>query len=295
VRVDAVGIPTHLEKTENDISHQLIEEFMLLANEVVALELKRRGRPGLYRIHENPDADRLLEFRAQAKSMGFPCGDLTQRGEIQKLLQRVRGQPGESAVKIGLLKSLKRAMYSPKPLGHYGLAKLNYTHFTSPIRRYSDFVVHRVLFNSDRRAVEFSYDTLAQLALHLSTTERAASEAEQESVKLKKLEYFDSQARTTKRSAFHALVLEVRSSGLIVQLPEFLVQGMVLLSGLEGDLFVFQPQRLELRGQRTGVVLRAGLALSVEVASVDLARHQVDFRVTKSALAKLASASHPHA
>ena len=119
---------------------------MLLANEVVALELKRRSRPGLYRIHENPDPERLQEFRAQAKSMGFPCGDLTQRGEIQKLLNRVRGQPGESVVKIGLLKSLKRAMYSPKPLGHYGLAKLNYTHFTSPIRRYSDLVVHRVLF-----------------------------------------------------------------------------------------------------------------------------------------------------
>jgi ribonuclease R len=289
VRVDSLGIPTHLEKMENDISHQLIEEFMLLANEVVALELKRRGRPGLYRIHENPDPDRLQEFRAQAKSMGFPCGDLTQRGEVQKLLNRVRGQPGESAVKIGLLRSLKRAMYSPKPLGHYGLSKINYTHFTSPIRRYSDFVVHRVLFNTDRGAAEFSYDALARLALHLSNTERTAAEAEQESVKLKKLEYFDSQARTTKRTTFQALVLEVRSSGLIVQLPEFLVQGMVPLSGLQGDLFVFHPQRLELRGQRTGIVLRAGLALPVEVASVDLARHQVDFRVTKHGLAKHAS------
>ena len=159
VRVNDLGIPTHLEKTENDISHQLIEEFMLLANEVVALELKRRNRPGLYRIHENPDPERLQEFRAQAKSMGFPCGDLTQRGEIQKLLNRVRGQPGESVVKIGLLKSLKRAMYSPKPLGHYGLAKLNYTHFTSPIRRYSDLVVHRVLFGHGRDARPTSITT----------------------------------------------------------------------------------------------------------------------------------------
>ena len=194
VRVNDLGIPTHLEKTENDISHQLIEEFMLLANEVVALELKRRNQPGLYRIHENPDPDRLQEFRAQAKSMGFPCGDLTQRGEIQKLLNRVRGEPGESVVKIGLLKSLKRAMYSPKPLGHYGLSKLNYTHFTSPIRRYSDLVVHRLLFGHGRDSTDSSYDGLSRLALHLSNTERAASEAEQESVKLKKLEYFDRQA-----------------------------------------------------------------------------------------------------
>jgi len=288
VRVNELGIPTHLEKTENDISHQLIEEFMLLANEVVALELKRRGRPGLYRIHENPDPGRLLEFRAQAKSMGFPCGDLTQRGEIQKLLNRVRGQPGESVVKIGLLKSLKRAMYSPKPLGHYGLSKLNYTHFTSPIRRYSDLVVHRVLFGNKGDA-GLSYDALSQLALHLSNTERSAAEAEQESVKLKKLEYFDRQAHATKRTSFQALIQEVRSSGLLVQLPEFVIQGLVPLSGLQGDLFVFNPQRLELQGQRTKITLRAGLALQVEVDRVDLARHQVDFRATKQSLLKLLS------
>jgi len=289
VRVDDLGIPTHLEKNENDISHQLIEEFMLLANEVVALELKRRGRPGLYRIHENPDPDRLQEFRAQAKSMGFPCGDLTQRGEIQKLLNRVRGQPGESVVKIGLLKSLKRAMYSPKPLGHYGLSKLNYTHFTSPIRRYSDLVVHRVLFGHGRDSSDFNYDGLSRLALHLSNTERAASEAEQESVKLKKLEYFDRQAHATKRTSFQALIQEVRSSGLLVQLPEFVIQGMVPLSGLQGDLFVFNPQRLELHGQRTKITLRAGQSLQVEVARVDLARHQVDFTATKQSLLKVSS------
>ncbi|MCE0523610.1 MAG: ribonuclease R [Methylacidiphilales bacterium] len=286
VRVDDLGIPTHLEKTENDVSHQLIEEFMLLANEVVALELKRRNRPGLYRIHENPDPERLQEFRAQAKSMGFPCGDLTQRGEIQKLLNRVRGQPGESVVKIGLLKSLKRAMYSPKPLGHYGLAKLNYTHFTSPIRRYSDLVVHRVLFGHGRDSADFSYDSLSRLALHLSNTERSAAEAEQESVKLKKLEYFDRQAHATKRTSFQALIQEVRSSGLLVQLPEFVIQGMVPLSGLQGDLFVFDPQRLELRGQRTKIILRAGQSLQVEVAKVDLSRQQVDFQATKQSLLK---------
>ncbi len=289
VRVDDLGIPTHLERNENDISHQLIEEFMLLANEVVALELKRRSRPGLYRIHENPDPQRLEEFRAQAKSMGFPCGDLTQRGEIQKLLNRVRGQAGESVVKIGLLKSLKRAMYSPKPLGHYGLAKINYTHFTSPIRRYSDLVVHRVLFDKNGSTGDFNFDGLARLCLHLSNTERSASEAEQESVKLKKLEYFDRQAHATKRTSFQALVLEVRSSGLLVQLPEFLIQGLVPLSGLQGDLFVFNPQRLELHGQRTKLTLRAGQSLQVEVDKVDLARHQVDFRATKQSLLKLLS------
>jgi ribonuclease R len=278
VRLDANGTPVRLEKMENDLSHQLVEEFMLLANEVVALELKRRGRPGLYRIHENPDPGRLAEFRAQAKSMGFPCGDLTQKGEIQKLLDRAKGQPGEEVIKIGLLKSLKRAMYSPKPLGHFGLSKINYTHFTSPIRRYSDLVVHRVLFHSDRAAG--SYDNLARLALHLSTTERTASEAEQESVKLKKLEYFGLQAKASTRASFQALVLEVRASGLLVQLPEFQVQGLVPLAS--GD-FVFNAQRLELLDRPGNRTFRAGQSLEVEVASVDLARNQIDFRLVAAA------------
>jgi len=291
VRVNEFGVPTHLERMENDISHQLIEEFMLLANEVVALELKRSGRPGLYRIHENPDPERLQEFRAQAKSMGFPCGDLTQRGEIQKLIDRVRGQPAESAVRIGLLRSLKRAVYSPKPLGHYGLAKLNYTHFTSPIRRYSDLVVHRVLFSHGREPGDSSYDGLSRLALHISLTERSAAEAEQESKKLKTLEYFDRQSHATKRTSFLGLILEVRASGLVIQIPEFVIQGMVPLSALQGDLFVFSPQRLELRGQRTGITLRAGLPLQVEVARVDLARSQVDFQATKQSLLKLLSST----
>ena len=287
VRVNELGVPTGIEHRENDISHQLIEEFMLLANEVVALELKRRQRPGLYRIHENPDPERLQEFRAQAKSMGYHCGDLTQRGEIQKLLNQVRGKPGESVVKIGLLKSLKRAMYSPKPLGHYGLAKLNYTHFTSPIRRYSDLLVHRVLFEPGHATGDLSYDGLSRLALHLSTTERTAADAELESVKLKKLEYFDRQAHATKRTSFTALIQEVRSSGLVVQLPEFVIQGMVPLSGLQGDLFVFHPQRLELQGQRTKITLRAGQTLQVEVSRVDLSRQQVDFQATKQSLMKV--------
>ena len=273
VRLDANGVPVRLEKMENDLSHQLIEEFMLLANEVVALEIKRRGKPGIYRIHENPDPTRLEEFRAQAKAMGFACGDLTKKGEIQKLLDNSRGKPGEDAIKIGLLKSLKRAVYSPKPLGHFGLSKINYTHFTSPIRRYSDLVVHRILFG---RGVAAGYDELSKMALHLSTTERTASEAEQESVKLKKLEYFQLQAGAQERAVFSAMILEVREKGLLVQLPEFQVQGLVPTAS--GD-FVFQAQRLELFERRSKRTYRAGQTVSVEVATVDLSRNQIDFRL----------------
>src|SRR5215470_2504219 len=145
VWVDANGKPVRLERVENDESHQLIEEFMLAANEAVARELKKRAIPTIYRVHENPDPEKLAEYREFALSFGYKVGDLTHRSELQRLLGEIRGKPEEQALKVGLLKSLKRARYDPRPLGHYGLAKTNYLHFTSPIRRYADLVVHRTL------------------------------------------------------------------------------------------------------------------------------------------------------
>src|SRR5581483_7325993 len=135
VRLDDKGRPIALERIENDESHQLIEEFMLAANEAVARELKNRSIPTIYRVHENPDPEKLAEYRELALSYHYKVGDISQRREIQKLLAAIKGKPEEPALKIGLLKSLKRARYLPQPLGHYGLAKTNYLHFTSPIRR----------------------------------------------------------------------------------------------------------------------------------------------------------------
>ncbi|MEN3368008.1 MAG: ribonuclease, partial [Verrucomicrobiota bacterium] len=145
VRLDDQGRPIRLERIENDESHQLVEEFMLAANEAVARELKNRSIPVIYRVHENPEPDRLAEYRELVLSYNYKVGDLTNRSELQRLLASLAGQPEEQALKIGLLKSLKRARYAPQPLGHFGLAKTNYTHFTSPIRRYADLVVHRTL------------------------------------------------------------------------------------------------------------------------------------------------------
>src|SRR5213595_3398553 len=145
VLVDQDGYPVRLERIENDESHQLIEEFMLAANEAVARELKKRAIPTIYRVHENPDLEKLAEYREFALSFNYKVGDLTHRPELQRLLASFRGKPEEQALKVALLKSLKRARYAPQPLGHYGLAKANYLHFTSPIRRYADLVVHRAL------------------------------------------------------------------------------------------------------------------------------------------------------
>ncbi len=192
VHLDDQGKPVRLEKVENDISHQLIEEFMLAANEVVARELKNRNTPTVYRVHADPEPDRLLEFRDFAQSYDYRVGDLTHRPEMQKLLRAVKGKPEAEAIKLGLLKSLKRAAYDVSPLGHYGLAKVNYTHFTSPIRRYADLVVHRslTLLLGEEKRTRLAAGDLGAVAAHISATERVAAEAERESVKLKKLEYF---------------------------------------------------------------------------------------------------------
>ena len=123
---------------------------MLAANEAVARELKNRLIPTIYRVHEKPDPEKLAEYRELVRSYDYKAGDLTERAELQRLLASFRGKPEEQALKIGLLKSLKRARYATQPLGHYGLAKNNYTHFTSPIRRYADLVVHRALAERDQ-------------------------------------------------------------------------------------------------------------------------------------------------
>ena len=280
VWLDDQGRPVRLERIENDISHQLIEEMMLLANELVGRELKLRSQPALYRIHEKPDSDKLLEFREFASGQGVQAGDLTNRAELQKLLAGLRGQPYESAVKIALLKSLKRAAYSPDPVGHYGLAKADYTHFTSPIRRYSDLIVHRALermLGLARSGPDSS--ALGQIAEHLSTTERTASDAERESVRLKKLEFFQMQISKRTGQPFRATILEVRNYGIFVELPEYLLSGLVHVSSLDGDFFVLEPARRRLVGRRTKRIYQVGDVIDVAVARVDMFKQQVDFTV----------------
>lgn len=280
VWLDAQGRASRLEKIENDISHQLVEELMLLANELVARELMQRRQPSLFRVHEKPDPEKLLEFRETALLHGVRCGDLSHRPELQKLLASLRGKPQEYAIKLGLLKSLKRARYAPEPLGHYGLNKSNYTHFTSPIRRYSDLVVHRALgqmLGLSKRGPDSS--ALASVAEHLSTTERVAADAEKDSVKLKKLEYFQDQASYRRvGEAFSARIIEVRNYGLLIELPDFLMTGLIHVSSLDGDFFVLDAPRARLVGRRSGRIFQVGDDIQVHVARVDVFKQQVDFR-----------------
>ncbi len=321
VRLDKQGQPTHIEKVHYDISHQLVEEFMLAANEAVAKHICQLQIPCLYRIHEDPDLEKLRDFREYAQSFGYKVGDVAHRQELQKLLQQVEGKPEEYAINLNLLRSLKQARYSPNPVGHYGLAKKFYTHFTSPIRRYADLVVHRTLLTVMSRFGEglptpptpttarspergdlrsnpvrgqetgaqqgkvrrYSVGELARIAEHVSSTERVADEAETESVELKKLEYFQQQLLRGKLDVMEAVVCTVRNFGIFVELPDSLAQGLVHISTLEDDFYQYDERRERLVGRRTKRVIQIGDKLHVQVERVDAFKRQIDFRVVTKA------------
>ena len=284
------GRPVKLERVENDESHQLIEEFMLVANEAVARELKKRAIPTVYRIHENPDPEKLAEYREFVLGFDYRVGDLTHRAELQRLVASFRGKPEEQALKVALLKSLKRARYSPQPLGHYGLAKANYLHFTSPIRRYADLVVHRALARDSAgaggrpaRSASALYQPdmaeIASIAEHVSTTERTAADAEGDATQMKKLEFFQRQLDERKPQTFRASIVDVRNYGLMVELPDALVTGLVHVSSLMDDFYVFEPARRQLIGRRSRKRFSVGDELSVFVVRVDAFKRQVDFAI----------------
>ncbi len=292
VHCNSRGLAVKIEKEENDISHQLVEEFMLLANEAVAMETRRRTIPSIYRIHENPDPEKLEQYRDFVIANGYTMGDPTVRGEIQKFLKRLHGKSEEYILKLSFLRSLKRAQYSINPVGHFGLAKGNYTHFTSPIRRYADLVVHRNLLRATcrfrkpplihpKKKILYDVAALENIALHCSTTERLADEAEKEATALKLVEYFERQLKEHQLDTFDAIVTEVRNFGLFVELPEFLLSGLVHVSTLEDDFYYFDPQRQRLIGKRNHRIFRAGNWVKVKVARVDRFKKQVDFHLTE--------------
>jgi ribonuclease R len=286
VWLDDEGHPVKLELVENDISHQLIEELMLLANEQVARHLKRKRQPNIYRIHENPEPDKLDEYRELAASYGVKAGDLSNRAELQKLLDGLKGKPYAGALKIGLLKSLKRARYSPDPIGHFGLSKADYSHFTSPIRRYADLLTHRALGRDlDPKQQGPSSGDLATVSEHLSTTERTAADAEKESVRLKKLEYFGKLAEAATNGgvapSFDAKVIEARNYGLLVELPEAMMTGLVPVYSMDDDFYIFDATRSRLIGKHSRKILKAGDELRVQVARVDPFKQQIDFKIAK--------------
>lgn len=290
IRLDARGHVLRLEKHLNDESHQLIEEFMLLANEAVAVRLGQMNRMALHRVHEEPDPKRLNEYRDEVRALGIECGDLKNRAEMRRLTDRIAKHPAGHALRVGLLRSLQRARYDVVPGGHFGLAKKHYTHFTSPIRRYADLIVHRALSEGPvGTAAE-----LNRLARHISDTERNSSDAERDSRDIKLFHYLDGQLRHGRRHVYSAVITGVQSNGFLVDAPDLSIGGLVPVSSLDDDFYVLDPVRRCWVGRRRRRMYRVGDTVNVRVRKVDMAAKRLDFELAPSARPGIAATPRPN-
>jgi len=275
--LDETGEVTGIVAHERLDSMRVIEEFMLAANEAVAEKLSSAGRGALYRIHERPDPERVEEFCDLVASLGYRVpGNLEEirQEDFQRILRQIEGKPEERLVSYLLLRTMKLARYHEENLGHFGLATDMYAHFTSPIRRYPDLVVHRALRALRQgTASEESQERLAEMGRHLSERERIATEAERELTEWKKVRYMSDKLG----EVYPGYVTGVQSFGLFVELDAIYVQGLVHVSSMSDDYYAYDERAHTLKGENTGQVYRLGDPVRVQVARVDLEQRKVDF------------------
>lgn len=275
---NADGEVTGAHFVVQDISHQIIEEFMLAANEAVAEHLHRLDVAFLRRIHPAPAPTKLSDFAAFARMLGYKIDLERDRFALQRVLEESAGEPEQYAVHFALLRSLKQAVYSPEVEGHYALAIQHYGHFTSPIRRYPDLTVHRLLgqwMKTGRCGSDPA--ELAAVGEHCTHTERRAESAERELIKTKLLTYMSERIGLE----VHAVITGVADYGFFAQAEEMPVEGLVHISSLVDDYYHFDEATHTLLGRRTKRRYRLGDRVHVRVARVDLARRQLDFRLVK--------------
>lgn len=277
--VKKVSIKERLE------SHQLVEEFMLLANQIVALDLSKKKLPILYRVHDIPDSAKidLLSNILQPLNIQFNKKNYQDSRELQFILKQVSGTSYGYLVERILLRTLKKACYQSENIGHYALNFEYYTHFTSPIRRYPDLLVHRMLKLSIRKRISQKYlnkvqEDLTTIAEYTSDMERKATEAERLSIRLKQIEYMKQHLGDD----FDGIISGVTSFGMFIEIPENLVEGMIHLSELSDDYYIYDENRMALVGKRTRRIYRMGDKIRIKVAKVSPEKKRIDFMLVKT-------------
>ncbi|MEP7305566.1 MAG: ribonuclease R [Acidobacteriota bacterium] len=280
VIIDEGGVIEAIIALERNVAHRLIEEFMLLANETVASFLEAQMAPSLYRVHEEPDLLKVERFEEFISGFGYSLGvPATAVGpkHFQKLLEQIHGKPEEKPIAFLMLRTMQKARYAPENLGHFGLAAESYTHFTSPIRRYPDLIVHRALravrhglLNDESR--EEAQEELPEMARHTSEMERRADDAERELLQWKKVKFMADKVG----EEFEGYVTGVAAFGLFVQLIEHYVEGLVHVSTMANDYYRFLDGAHMLRGENTQKTYRLGDKVTVQVIRVNMEVRQID-------------------
>ena len=277
-QLDDTGKPANVLKKEIKESNMLVEEFMLLANKTIAEKIFSRGNiPFIYRVHDYPDEEKIEEFSRFVKSLGYSFNPKAGKAASQfnQLMRQVKGTEEEAVINELAVRSMAKAVYSAKNIGHYGLGFKNYTHFTSPIRRYADLLVHRVLDKTliSKTGKHYSLDNLTKICEHISATERTAMEAERRSVKLKQMQFLQDKIG----HEFHAVISGVANYGIFVELTDILAQGLIRARDLEGDFYVLDEKKYSLIGKRTKKQFRLGDKITVKLVRLDLDNLELDF------------------
>lgn len=280
--VDESGHPLDVVVRERGVGERLIESFMLAANETVSEHYSKMDLPLIYRVHEQPDSDRMQKFMEFVTAFG-----ISMRGssstvtpiELQDVLDEVKGKPEEAVISTMMLRSMKQAKYDVEPLGHYGLAAEYYSHFTSPIRRYPDLILHRLIRayaeNGTGTAEKKKWEgQLTEIAEQSSKMERRAVDAERETDSMKKAEFMADKVG----EVYEGVIGSVVKFGLFVELPNT-IEGLVHISTMRDDYFNFVPEQLMLIGERTGVVYRIGQKVKIKVTKADPELREIDFEL----------------
>lgn len=283
VELDDNGRPINLIKRSHREAEQLIEEFMIAANRVVAAEMSWKEMPFIYRVHEEPDLDRIQQFNEFIHNFGYSLKGVKNGihpRALQKILEQVRGSKEEKIIETVMLRSLKKAVYSEKNIGHFGLGVTHYSHFTSPIRRYPDLTAHRIIketaskgYLSEQRQEELD-NKLPKIADHCSLQERRAVDAERDSVDLKKIEFMQDKIG----EEFEGIISGITGFGIFVEL-ENTVEGLIHIKNLKDDYYHYDEEKYHLIGERTKKIYRIGDELKIKVDSVNLEERELDFKL----------------
>ena len=274
LKIDPEGNPTGFEIVEYDITHQLVEEFMLKANEIVAHALLSRGSTAIFRIHESPGTSETEDFANLARVFGFKLKKNPSQVDIQKLFSQAKKTPYLHALSVAFIRSMKMAIYSEQNVGHFGLSLEHYCHFTSPIRRYSDLIVHRILFEGAPSA-----EALKKIASHCSDTERNSFKAEQSVLSLKKIRYLKKMHEESDQEILPAMITKIKPFGVYFELKGLQIDGFIHVSELGYEYFIYHDKQNSFTGEKTGVNFSTGVEFSVQIVDVNLLRQEVNWKV----------------